>query len=159
MDRPIGEDTSFGEQLFNKVPGVREVQQLTNPNRSWGDKLLTGRLGAGLPIRNLTENQQLFAEQEWKDRMIDNPLKEINTSQYLFSVTTRVSSDQKADIFVVNNKAVLDQYGNPTTVASFYTPQEAIQYVKRHLPDNYKKVPKTWDVDNQGNPYQRPVGN
>ena len=156
LDKPL-QDQSFGDYLLGKVPGTREVQQFLNPSKPWGEKLLSSRIGAGLPIRKLRENQQLYAEQEWKDRLIDDPLQQINYSQDLFYISRQTSQSGEAQIYTVKNKSVLDPQGNATDIASFYTPEEAIGYVKKHLPDGYKKTPKTYDINNQGNPIYRPV--
>ena len=156
LDRPL-QDQSFGDYLFSKVPGTREFGQFFDSKKPWSERLLTSRLGAGLPIKTLNENQQLFALQEWQDRMVDNPLKKVNSSQDLFYISRQVAPDGKAEIFTVKNNQVRDQNNNATDVASFYTPEDAIQYVKKHLPDAYKKIPLTWDLNNQGNPVQRPV--
>ena len=158
LDRPLPKNQSFGEYLFSKLPGTREFQQVTDPSKSLGEKLLQSRAGLGLPIRQLKESQQLYAEQEWKDRLVDEPIKAINYAQDVYHIDPQTAPDGKARIFVVKNNAIRDQYGNATEVASYYTPQDAIAYVKKNLPDSYKKEAKTWDLDRQGNPIQRPVG-
>ena len=70
LDRPIQDDRSFAEQMFNKIPGTREFGQFFDSDKSWPERLLTSRIGAGLPIRQLRENQQIYAEQDMA-RQID----------------------------------------------------------------------------------------
>jgi hypothetical protein len=157
LDRPL-QDQSTGDYLASKLPGVREFGQIFDSKKPLGERLISSRLGAGLPIHRLTEAQQLFAENEWQDKLIDNPIQAVNTQQDLFYISRQPSPNKQSEIFTVKSKTLLDAQGNATDVASFYTPQEAAAYVKKHLPDGYKKIPKTWDMDNQGNPIQRPVG-
>lgn len=155
LDKPL-QDQSFADYMFSKIPGTREFGQLFDSEKPWGERLLSSRIGAGLPIRHLTESQQLYAEQEWQDRLIDDPLQKINYGQDLFYISRQYPSDGP-EIFTVKNNAVLDPQGNGQVVAQFYTPEEAIQYVKQNLPDDYKKVPTTLDIDDQGLPVRRPI--
>ena len=178
LDKPLeGQGWTDPDYLLSKIPGTREFDQFFDsdeglvdkfrtgnffdPNKSWGERLLSSRIGAGLPIRTLSENQQLFAEQEWQDKLIDDPLQAVNREQDLFYISSQYpmggEAGSGAKVYAVKNNAVLDSQGNGQVVAQFYTPEEAIQYVKQHLPDSYKKLPTTMDIDDQGRAYKRPI--
>ena len=178
LDKPLeGQGWTDLDYLMSKVPGTREFDQFFDsdegwvdkfrtgnffdPNKSMAERLLSSRIGAGLPIRTMSENQQLYAEQEWQDRLIDDPLQAVNREQDLFYISSQYpvggEGGSGAKVYAVKNNAVLDSQGNGQVVAQFYTPEEAIQYVKQHLPDSYKKVPTTMDINNQGLPYERPI--
>jgi hypothetical protein len=158
LNRPLPKNQSFADYLMNKLPAGREGQQILNPDVPLAERILTSRAGLGLPIKKLSEQQQLFAEQEWKDRMVDQPLKDINNSQDMFYIAPGTDAEKKARTYVVKNNMVKQPDGNSTPVATFYTAKEAIDFVKKNLPKGYKKVQKTYDIDNQGNPVYRPVG-
>ncbi|MET0785592.1 MAG: hypothetical protein ABWY25_02675 [Paenisporosarcina sp.] len=158
LDRPLPQDQSFAEYLMQKMPGTREATQAFNPDKSWRERLLSARAFGGLPIRQIRENQQLFAENEWKDELIDDPIDRINKKQDLYHVSTQYPSPG-VSVFAVKNNNLKDASGQSTVEATFYTAEEAINYVEQSLPEGYDKVQRTWDIDNQGNPVHRPLLN
>jgi hypothetical protein len=158
LDMPL-EDQGIADYLLNKLPGTREVKSVIDPEKSWTEKLLSNRVFAGLPIHQLGEDQQLQALREWQDVLIDDPISAINTSQDMFYVAHETSQSGQATIYTVKSMMTRDASGNATDLASFYTAEDAIQYVKKHLPEDYTKIPTRVDIDNQGNPYYRPVSN
>ena len=155
QDRPLG-DESFADYMLNKLPGTREVKDILNPDKTWTEKLIGSRMLGGLPIKPLRENQQLFAEQEWQDRMIDDPLDAINKAQDLYYVSTQYPTPG-VSIFAVKNNNIKDASGDAIVEATFNTVEEAVNYVQQSIPGGYEKKRTTWDVDNQGNPYKREV--
>lgn len=157
MDKPLDKNQSFAEYMLSKVPGSRETDQFFDSSRPWSERLLSSRIGLGLPIRRLRENQQLFAEQELQDRMLDEPIANFNKSQDRFYISREASPNGQAEVFTVKNNFLLDQYGHPTPIQSFYTPQEAIDFARKKLPSGYKKQPTTLDVNNQQKVVRRPV--
>lgn len=157
LDRPLNKNQSFAEYMMNKVPGGREGEQLFGTDKPWAERALTSRAMLGLPIRKLRENQQLFALNEWQDKLIDQPIDDFNKSQDMVYISRQMSQDGKARIYTVNDQTIKDAQGGGQPIQSFYTAKEAINFAKKFIPENYDKVQRTWDINDQGVPVHRPV--
>lgn len=118
--RPTG---SFPEYVANKFsfPG-QFVRQASGPDNepAWIQALNETWFGAGVPVRQLSEESQDFAFRELEDRFIQDPFSEINRSQELFRVYQSSNG-----VFKVKN--------NATGAILFETqnPSEAVAYVKQ----------------------------
>lgn len=79
---------NFWEYLLNQMPMLGEIQQeVLNPEYRgrWWENRLTG---LGLPIRRITTGQQEQQQQENRDRLIDDPIRDFNYSQDAYSIST-----------------------------------------------------------------------
>lgn len=88
----MGEETfsgqatgSFPEYIANKfsVPGQfkRQIDPSDNSSPGWLQALNESFTGAGIPVRQFTEEQQDFGYRNLEDRFIQDPFSEFNRSQ------------------------------------------------------------------------------
>ena len=158
QDKPLGEDSGLWEGIKDIIPGMREYGQFRDPNSSWKEKLISGRFAGGLPIRPISENQQQFAQQEWQDRLIDNPLQQFNTSQDLYYISEDVLPNGQRYYEVQDNQQLDETGAQGKIIKKFYTAKEAMDFARTLVPADYKQIETVPEFDNQGNLIQRPVG-
>ena len=97
-------------------------------DRSIGERLLSDSLlGAGLPIRRVSTQQQMQQQQDNRDQAIDNPLKEFNYGQDAYFISTTENFTYR-----VTNKMTGEVIGE------FATPTAAINAAQRLPGANYQ---------------------
>ena len=75
--QPTGPLTSQIWDLF--APG-QSVEQFESGSKPWQEDILSNRLGAGIPARRVTQEQQDFRMRQLQDQLIDIPFREFNQS-------------------------------------------------------------------------------
>lgn len=148
-NRNLPRGTDLGSYVMNNLPLLPELQQevfgMPGSDRSVLQRILNDRLtGLGLPIRQISAEQQQQQQQENRDQFIDDPLQGFNNSQDRYYIST-------GDDFTyrVNDQLTGAELG------IFPTPQEAIAAAQRLPGANYQEP----FVDPRRYPNQQDVGN
>ena len=117
------------DYLMDKIPLAGDIaKEFNQGDRSIGERLLSDSLlGAGLPIRRVSTQQQMQQQQDNRDQAIDNPLKEFNYGQDAYFISTTENFTYR-----VTNKMTGEVIGE------FATPTAAINAAQRLPGANYQ---------------------
>ena len=92
---PGGSDNS----LLDRITGTPPPEG-TNRDPLWQDLLSNRLIGGGIPVDTITQEQQAYQQQANRDLYIEDPIKQFNQSQDMYSISTNADMT-----YNLNNKS------------------------------------------------------